>query len=113
MIEAPNETGGSIFANGAEFGDGGFDGANNLFDKDQSDSFLSTWTLPKYTRGAIDAEFFGQDTLIKAGATWTPQTGIACARYPVNGKVGTQRGYGYSSDSSKQGEKILISDYLP
>lgn len=113
MIEPPNETGGSIFANGAEFGDGGFDGANNLFDKVQSDLFLSTWTLPKYTKGAIDAEFLGQDTLIKAGATWTPQTGIACARYPVNGKVGTERGYGYSSDSSKQGEKILISDYLP
>jgi len=113
MIEAPNETGGSIFANGAEFGDGGFDGANNLFDKVQSDLFLSTWTLPQYTKGAIDAEFLGQDTLTKAGATWTPQTGIACSRYPVNGKVGTQRGYGYSSDSSKQGEKILISDYLP
>ena len=133
MIEAPNETGISAYSEKQEeFSDTNVDKATN---------FLDGWTLAKYTEGVVDGANIGLVDELPPGANWTPQTGISCARKPVNGIAGAPnfkaknkpgdngykenepidlsprkpigRGYSYSSDSSKQGEKILISDYLP
>ena len=102
MIEAPNETGISIYSERQEeFSDASVAKAKE---------FLNGWTLATYTQGVVDSET-GSDNL-PPGASWIPQTGISCARKSQNGKKGTSRNHAYSSDPSQQGDKILISDYL-
>jgi len=131
-IEAPNETGISAYSSKQqEFSDASVK---------KADEFVSTtWQYERYEKGQyVSGTGSGADRL-PPKARWDILTGISCARKAVNGIAGAPnlkaknkpgdvgydvskptdlspkkpigRGYAYSSDGSKQGDKILFADY--